>query len=106
MKPKQDPETIQHNGKELSLFIENNFDLYNKQMLPIIRSAVKNKIKGTFKQQRFDFQVKELVRSGKKEYASQFGTEFDMDARNVAVGILTEYLNEAIQWELDNGGEQ
>ena len=79
-------------GKELALFIENDSDLYQQQTEPIIKSAVRNKKNGTFDADRFDFQIRDLMKNGAKKYRRQFGYEFGKDAKNQAFQSLKEFI--------------
>jgi len=84
-------------ARELTLFIENDGNLYRQITTPIISNYAKKKVKGTFNKTNALKGLLNLVEAGRKKYIREFGSlgsQVSMDTKKEIARNLYPLINE------------
>ena len=95
-----------HAVTELRLYIENDSDLYRRQMLPIIKNVMRKKKRGVYDPALAPKLWMYLVNEGAKKYTKEFGTPGDkvnvIFSKQVREALAKE-MAEDYSTQIDNG---
>ena len=98
-------DNVSHEATELTLFIENDADLYRQQMQPIQKNLVTKLARGIYSKAKAEKAWMYLAESGAKKYVKEFGSGgegewhrmFPVSVRKEVAHILNEsFLVEAL----------
>lgn len=94
--------TYNHEVVELSLFIDNDYDLQTRRLPEYIKTLDKHMQRGRFQKERALVLLERFVEEGAKKYHKEFGTPSDkwytiftpVIRREVAQDLLDDYIDQ------------